>query len=217
MSRNDISDIENGRLWRVTVWTVGRALNAMDARLDLRVLWRGAGLDRLLDDGHAQLVGEVARRLRMLGWRVEIEVTYASYGERGSIDILAWHPAARVLLVVEVKTELGSIEGLLRPLDVKARLAAGVARERFGWVPASVGRLVVLPESTQVRRAVARHGAVLDVALPERGLQVRRWLAAPAATLAGLWILSSAALVGTKPNPSAVRRVRVPNRAAKRA
>lgn len=182
----------------------------MDARLDLRVIWHGAALDRLLDEGHAQLTGVVVRRLRALGWQVEIEVTYARYGERGSIDVLAWHAASKVLLVGEVKTEIGSVEGLLRPLDAKARLAAAIARERFGWQPSSVGRLVVLPESTQARRAIARHTAVLYTALPQRGLEVRHWLAAPVGTLAGLWILSSAELVGTRPNPSAIRRVRRP-------
>jgi hypothetical protein len=33
-----------------------------------------------------------------------------------------------MLLVIEVKSELGSIEGTLRPLNVKVRLAREVAR-----------------------------------------------------------------------------------------
>jgi transcriptional regulator with XRE-family HTH domain len=212
--RGDISDIENDRLWRVSVPKVARVLAAMDARLDLRVRWRGAAMDRLLDEGHARLAGAVTRLLIALGWVVEVEVSFSRNGDRGSIDILAWHAATQTLLVIEIKTELASIEGLLRPLDLKVRHAAAVARERFGLDARSVGRLVVMPETSQSRRAVASHAAVLGAALPQRGVEIRRWLRQPVGTLSGLWLLSSAALVGTKQNPSARQRVRRPRREA---
>lgn len=208
--RAELSAIENGRLWKVPVVSIGRALNAMDARLDLRVEWHGAALDRLLDEGHARLVGEVVQRLRRLGWMCEMEVTYSQAGERGSVDVLAWHPGSATLLVVEVKTELASIEGLLRSLDAKTRLARSVAAQRLGWSARTVGRCVVLPDATHTRRAVARHAAVLDVVLPARSMAVRTWLRAPSGRLSGLWILSSARLAGTRQNPSSIRRVRLP-------
>ena len=57
-------------------------------------LWfRGADLDRLLDEGHAALVGAVASRLASLGWEVRPEVSFAVYAERGSIDLVEWHAA----------------------------------------------------------------------------------------------------------------------------
>ena len=74
------------------------------------------------------------------------------YGERGSIDLLAWHEASRTLLVIEFKTELTSIEETLRRHDSKVRLAPGIARERFGWDPAVDARLLVLPEDRTARR-----------------------------------------------------------------
>jgi hypothetical protein len=40
-------------------------------------------------------------------------VTFSIYGERGSIDLLAWHSETRTLLVVELKSELTSIEETL--------------------------------------------------------------------------------------------------------
>ena len=79
-------------------------------------------------------------------------MTFARVGERGSIDLLAWHASSRALLVIEIKTELVSLEGLLRPLDVKVRLAAEIAA-KFGWRPLSISRLVVLPENSTARRS----------------------------------------------------------------
>jgi hypothetical protein len=137
---------------------------------------------------------------------------------RGSIDILGWKPAERALLVVEIKSEMGSMDGLLRPLDVKVRLAAKVATERFGWTAARVvGRLVVLPENSTARRTAARQASVLAAALPNRSRVVRHWLARPVGPLAGLWFLSSAQTVSITRNPSAIRRVRKPRSGAARA
>ena len=63
------------------------------------LLFRGAELDRLLDEGHAALLGAVARRLEALGWEVRPEVSFAVFGERGSIDLVAWHATSGTLLV----------------------------------------------------------------------------------------------------------------------
>jgi hypothetical protein len=46
----------------------------------------------------------VTRLLADDGWEAVPEVTYSIFGERGSID-LAWHPASRTLLVIELKSE----------------------------------------------------------------------------------------------------------------
>jgi transcriptional regulator with XRE-family HTH domain len=124
VSRNKVSFIETGCLDRVSLHDLRATLAAMDAWLDVRIHRRGADLDRLLDEGHARLVGEVSRWLRERGWQVETEVTFSEFGERGSIDVLAWHEGRRVLLVIEIKTELGSVDGLLRPLDIKVRHAS---------------------------------------------------------------------------------------------
>ncbi len=79
------------------------------------------------------------------------------------------------------------MEGLLRPLDVKCRLARGIARDRFGWQAAGISRLVVMPEDSTVRRQVTRHARIMDVSLPHRSREVRRWLRSPEGRLAGLW------------------------------
>lgn len=201
--------IESGDIAGVTVGTLVSAFEAVGARVEIRPLWHGAAMDRLLDEGHARLGGQALKLLRQWGWDTHVEVSFAHYGERGSIDILAWHAPSRTLLVVEIKTELGSLDGLLRPLDVKMRLAGGIAAERFGWQAARVCSLVVLPEDARGRRQVARHAAVLDVAMPHRSREVRTWLRAPVGALRGLWFLSSSREAGVTLNPSSIRRVRV--------
>lgn len=191
----------------VTLESIDAVAAAFEAHLDVSITWHGAALDRLIDEGHAWLVGIVARLMREWGWEVELEVSYSHYGERGSIDLLGWHPKTATLLVEETKTELGGVDGLLRPLDAKVRLAPVIARERFGWRAARVGRLVVFPDDRTVRRQVARRADVFDVALPDRSREVRRWLRRPTRPLRGLWFLTDDREVAFARNPSAVRRV----------
>jgi hypothetical protein len=135
------------------------------------------------------VVGRSARLLRESGWAVEFEVSYSHYGERGSIDVLAWHAPSRTLLVVEAKTILASVEELLRRHDQKVRLGPLVAAERFGWRATAVGRLLVVLDERTNRRRVERRAEVLDSAYPGRGWQVRSWLGRPAGSMAGLLFL----------------------------
>ena len=186
-----VSRIERGDSARMTRRTVGRVLEAVGADVVTIVRWRGGQLDRLLDEGHAALVGVTADLLRRHGWEVLTEVTYAEWGERGSVDILAWHAATRRLLVVEVKTEIASAEELLRRHDEKVRLAPKLARDRFGGAPRSVTRLLVLANRTANRTRLARLDASVGATYPARTAAVRAWIADPAATTAlhGLLLL----------------------------
>lgn len=167
--------------------TLDSIVRALDGRLVVDLRWNGAGLDRLLDERHAALVGSVADLLDRLGWQVAPEVSYAHFGERGSIDLVAWHSETRTLLVIEVKTELGSIEETIRKLDEKVRLSTRVAGERFAWRAQVTGRLLVLPELSTPRRHVLEHRSVLERAFPARGRTVLAWLHSPAASLSGIF------------------------------
>jgi hypothetical protein len=167
--------------------------------------WRAGDLDRLLDEGHASLVGRTAALLRSLGWEVRAEVSYSIYGERGSIDLLAWHEASRTLLVIEVKTELVSLEETLRKHDEKVRLARRIAEEQPGWRARAVGRLLILPDDMTARRRVARHAAVLEVAYPARGSAVRAWLRDPEPQMSGLIFMT---MGGHRPGAVGRKRIR---------
>ena len=186
VSHDLVSLVERGRLEEVTLRRLRRIARQLDAEFVNLLRWRGGDLDRLVDEAHARLVGLVTETLGVSGWQVRLEVAYSVYGERGSIDVLAWQPGAQLLLVVEVKSELVAVEETLRKHDEKARLAAKIAGDRFDWRPRSVARLLVLPSLATQRRRVDRHAAVMDTAYPLRSVALRRWLSSPTGPNAGL-------------------------------
>lgn len=211
MSQSTVSDLERGHLETLSMRAIKAVLVALDARLVPEVRWRGGQLDRLLDEGHASLSAVMIGILGHRDWQVQVEVSYSRSGERGSIDILAWHAVTRTLLVVEIKTELSSVEATLRKLDEKERLAGGIARERFGWDPVTVGVLLVVRDSSTDRARARRAGALLAAALPAGSSAARTWLRRPVGTMRGLWFLSSTDGSGDKRRtggPDRVRRTR---------
>ncbi len=133
VSQQLVSLLETGGLGRLSLEAARGIASALGAELVVTVRWRGPDLDRMRDEGHAAVVATIASILNAEGWLTAAEVTYSEYGERGSIDLLAFNPAARILLVVEVKTEVVSVEETLRRHDAKVRLAPRIARQRFGW------------------------------------------------------------------------------------
>jgi Holliday junction resolvase-like predicted endonuclease len=185
-----VSRAERGNAAELTVATLTSISEALGARLAVRVLWQGEALDRLLDAAHAGLVGEVVRLLRAAGWEVVPEATFSHFGERGSIDVLAWHPETGALLVIEVKSTVPDMGAMLAGIDRKARLAAAIAKSR-GWRATSVSRLLVLPDDRTARRRLAEHAATLDAALPARTVAVRRWIRNPRGPIAGILALPS--------------------------
>ena len=189
VSQSTVSRIERGWFEDLSLRTVRSVSSALEARVHLAPRWRGAELDRLLDEDHAAVVASVARQLESLGWQALLEVTYAHYGERGSIDVLGLQPSLKAVAVIEIKTDIASTEELGRKIDEKARLAPEIVRARVGWVPAVVGRLVVMPDTMRLRRLVERH-EVLKRMFPSDGRAVRRWLRDPRESVAGLWFLS---------------------------
>ena len=156
-----IAEIESGRLEGIGLARMRKVVGAFGLSLELTIRGLGADVDRLLDERHASLLGACAAWLKSLGWLTVAEVSYSEWGERGSIDLLAWHAPTATLLVIEIKTELVSVEATLRKHDEKVRLAPTIAR-RLGWYPTSVARLLVLPDLRTEHRRVAglrRHPA----------------------------------------------------------
>jgi hypothetical protein len=205
-----IGKIEADLLDQLRFEEVERSLAALGAELEVRARYRGAEAERLLDEIHARIVRRVVELLRRYGWQTRVEITFSEWGERGSYDILAWHPASMALIVVEVKSELGSIEGTLRPMDVKVRLARTIALDRFGWRARLVAQVLVLPEDRSARRAVARHETVLRAALPATSRQLRSWLRRPHKSIGAIWFVSAPGGHAWPRNPSSVQRVRSP-------
>jgi transcriptional regulator with XRE-family HTH domain len=99
---------------------------------------------RQRDRVHARCVAHVAARLRRLGWIVETEVEIGGRYGSGWIDVLAFHAAAALLLVIEVKTEVHDFGRIQRTLAWYERGASSVARDRRWNVRRSHGALLLL-------------------------------------------------------------------------
>jgi transcriptional regulator with XRE-family HTH domain len=197
VSRTAVWRIERGHGDRVVVHVLVRVAAALGARVDVRLLWQGEGLDRLLDAGHADLADRTLELLASAEWLVATEVSFNLRGERGSIDILAFHPATGWLLVIEIKSVVPDMQAMLAGIDRKGRLARDIARER-GWQVTSVTRLLVLPDDRTARRRVERHAAIFKAALPARTVEVRRWIRRPVGVMSGVLFLSDARLTSAR-------------------
>jgi transcriptional regulator with XRE-family HTH domain len=183
-----IGRIELGQADVVTPRVLERVARALGARVVLRLDWNGEALDRLLDADHAQLVEVVVRILRDAGWEVRTETTFAILGERGSVDVLAWHEVSRSLLVVEVKSVVADAQETQSRLDRKVRLAERIAPPE--WRPRSISSLLVVGATRTNRRRIEVVAETFAARFPDRAPAVRRFIAAPAGlTLRGLWFV----------------------------
>lgn len=207
LSRALISRIERGLIDNIRVVDLERAATAVGATLDVRLRWHGEMLDRLLDEAHAAIVDMVVVLLRAAGWEVAVEVSFSIWGERGSIDVLAFHRSTGILLVVEVKSVVPDSQATLAGIDRKARLGRQIATER-GWAVNAVARLLVIGDSSTSRRRVARLASTFDAVFPVRGAAVRRWVRNPAEPISGLLFLAYAPLGSTTNASQARERVR---------
>ena len=191
VSRSVVVRLETGRAGNVPLAKVDRIAGALGAIADLRLNWHGEALDRLIDADHARLVEVVAEVLRRAGWEIAAEVTFWIRGERGSVDLLAWHPGSGIVLVVEITTVVPDQQATLAAHDRKVRLGLEIARSR-GWKGVAVGKLLVIRESRTSRRRVESHATTYATEYPDRAIAIRRWLVDPdpSKPLRGLWFLS---------------------------
>ncbi len=204
-----IARIERGGADRLTVATLDRIAQQLGARLVVRLDWNGAAGERLLDEDHAKIVEAVISQLTSAGWECAPEVTFSVYGERGSIDVLGWHPPTRAIVVVEVKSIIADVQGTLAPLDRKERLAVRVAADR-GWRAERVAVVLVIAATEAARRRIAAHATTFLARLPDRTWRVRRFISNPAGhpPVRGVWFLSVRTGASTRQRVTASTRRR---------
>ncbi len=163
-----VSLLERGLAPAASLARVERVANALGGRLVV-------GLDapfladraRQRDPAHSRMSAYVAGRLRRAGWSVEGELEVGGDRSRGWIDLLAFHSRTRVLLVVELKTEIHDLGGIVRALAWYEREAWAAARSR-GWQPRRVlSCLLLLATEATDHRALANR-AILDIEFPLR-------------------------------------------------
>jgi transcriptional regulator with XRE-family HTH domain len=185
-SQATVSRIERGHIATLSMDRVRSVAAALDIRVDVVPRWRGGDLDRLLNRRHSQLHESVAHafRTRWPAWILVPEASFSIYGERGVIDVLAWHPGRRSVLVIELKTQVVDVNELLGTLDRKRRLAPRVAADR-GWDALGVSAWLVVTRGRTNSRHVHDHADTIALALPDGRRTVERWLKDPVGAVAG--------------------------------
>jgi hypothetical protein len=159
----------------------------LDIRTTILARAGGADLDRLVVARHSGLreSGAAGVAAVLPDWVLQHEVSFAIYGERGVIDILAWHAGRRALLIIELKTDVVDVDDLLATMDRRRRLARRIALDR-GWDPSTVSVWVVVAAGRTTRRRLARFRTVLRTAFPLDGRSMTTWLRAPSGSVAAL-------------------------------
>lgn len=117
---------------------IERVVVGLGGELDVRVRWRGEELDRLLDAVHAALGERLVEILAGAGWQCAVEVTFWIRGEKGSVDLLAWHPTTGRLLVVETKSVVPDLQQM--PLFARSESPARAGDCRSTWLARDRGR-----------------------------------------------------------------------------
>jgi hypothetical protein len=136
------------------------------------------------------------------------EVSFSVFGERGVIDILAFHVPTGSLLVIELKTAIVDVNELVGSVDRKRRLAVRIAAER-GWHASTVSCWVIVSAGRTNQRRIEAHRTKLRTAFPEDGRAMRGWLRRPVGRVAALsiWppVAAGSARQGSRPasSPSA--------------
>lgn len=111
-------------------------------------------------------------------------------------------------MLEEVKGRLVDLQDLLSTGDRKLRIVPDLLAKERGWRARSVGRIMVLENTTSNRRIVASHAEMLDTAYPLRSREARRWLAQPSGSMGGIWFVPPAGLHGKRESASS-QRVRI--------
>ena len=215
VSQTVISRIELGRLEQVSLQRLRAVGAALDIALSIDAWWRAGDIDRLVDRGHAALVEHVVGELQAHGWLTRVEVTFNHFGERGSADIVAWHPTTRILLIVEVKTRIGDVQATASAFERKVRILPEILAREEGWDAVAVGRLLVVADTHAARSLIREHQRIFDSTWPERTAATRRWLRRPTTSargdrrgFGGTWFLPYDRLGSAAPRVRQVCRVR---------
>lgn len=167
MAQSMICAVERAALPELPIPTAIRILTALDVDIDLRLLAPHIAGRPQRDRAHSRSVGYVARRLERAGFDVVTEVEAGSGRWFGFIDILAFHQAERILLLVEVKTELHDIGDVDRQLGLYEGAAWPTAR-RLGWRPRAATSLLLVLATDENDRRLRESRTLFD-----RGYRVR--------------------------------------------
>jgi len=139
-------------------------------------------------------------------------VSFSIFGERGVIDLVAWNPGHRALLLIEFKTDIADVNELIGTFDRKVRLGRTIAQQR-GWDAVAVSGWVIVAPGRTNRERIAAHGSMLRAAFPQDGRMIGAWLRNPNGTVSALSMWRNGQRGSGGDESTAVRRVRPGSRA----
>jgi len=172
VSRSHIAGVESGRVNPSIdlVWRVADRLG-----IEIEIVHRPPILVGRRTSGdlvHARCSGYVGGRLEGAGWAVRREVEVKADRVHGWIDLLAFEPVTRTLVIVEIKTRLDDVGAVERQIGWYERHAIDVALP-FGWRPRRVLSWLILLASREVEDALVAHRQLLRRSFPERAGAMR--------------------------------------------
>ena len=168
ISQSRLSRYETMKAFRPRLDVLGRAFAVLQVHVEIEPR-RPIG-ERQRDRGHAFVLAYLLRRVPT-GWLSDSEVTVRQGRRRGWLDLLLYHPGSRILLVLEIKTEIHDVGETLRTLRWHAERALPAALER-GWRPRVVIPVLVVLATTEATERLVAARPVIAAALPgdARGL-----------------------------------------------
>jgi len=188
-SQTMVSRIERADVSTLDALVVERVLTALGIRGALALNARHLDDRRRQRDAvHARLTGAVARHLERAGWQTATEVPLGDAAPRGWIDLLAYRPADRALLVEESKTEILDLGALQRSLSFYEREAWDAAR-RLDWRPLKAVVLCAVLDSEAVARRLVDNRDIVGRAFAAPIPAVAAWLGDPAELAPRSWAL----------------------------
>jgi transcriptional regulator with XRE-family HTH domain len=153
ISRCYLARVESGQA-NPTLALTERLGDALGLRLELLALPPMFISERRPHDlVHARCSGTIDRRFTTAGWLVSREVEVSDGGIHGWIDLLAFDPRNRTLLIIEIKTRLDDIGAIERQIAWYERHAVAAAR-RLGWRPEHVSAWLLGLWSDEVDQAI---------------------------------------------------------------
>lgn len=171
VTRSYIAQLERGNA-NPSIRRVEAIAQALGLEVDLAIHRPTIiGGPRVRDAVHARCSAYVGRRLRSLGLEVAREVEIVHGRSHGWIDLLAYDPRTRTLLVIEVKTRLDDLGAVERQLGWYERAAWDRARE-LGWEPRRIRSWLLVLASEEVEGVLAGNRRYVNEALPVRAREM---------------------------------------------
>jgi DNA-binding XRE family transcriptional regulator len=166
VSRSHIAGIETGRVDPSLdlAWAIADRLG-----VDLQLVDRTPTVidTRRGDLVHARCSGFTNGRLQRAGWLTARESEVVGLRTHGWIDLLAFDPISRTLVVIELKTRLDDIGAIERQIAWYEREAYDVATS-MGWRPRRTLAWLLLLASDEIESQVSLHRHLLRQAFPDR-------------------------------------------------